>query len=95
MKHIFYCILFFIFISCSSTKIGDCKIQKVLNFEDINEDTYYMKIQFKDCNSSKEDRISLVKKEFLSHVTICDGIASITEFPGKIYNTYVYDIKLE
>ena len=101
MKYLIYGILIIgaigLLSSCAPNRNAKtCKINKVLNIIDRRDDSYSVKVKFTGCISNKDLRKILVENEIRKRFSkIEKKTIHIDEYIGKIYNEYLYEIKVE
>ena len=83
-------------LSCASNKsTGNCEVKKVSSIVVENDNLYYMKVIFNNCDT-KELRETLIKKEMKDRFPLTkDRIIHVEEYLGKMYNEYRYKINIE
>lgn len=95
MKYFISFLLVFVCMSCTSSKDTGCLIKKVISFEQKSEQTFSMKVKFKVCNASQEERFALIRKEFEARHPSPDNEIIIEEWMGKMHNQKLYRITLK
>ncbi len=82
--------------SCVSKKsIENCKIEKVLDIVNRNDNLYIMQVRFNSCTSNELRRL-LIKEELINRFPLIGNRTIYAEeYAGKIYNEYRYEVKVE
>ena len=75
--------------------IENCDIKEILKVTAENNDSYYMQVKFSHC-ASKRLREDLIKEELRSRFPLIGNrTVYVSEYLGKMYNEYKYEIKVE